>query len=144
MNELEAHALIVEYLALAHGYGEAMWGRLDLWIGISSGLIVMSYFAPDRLTKPLTSLILGLYVAMTGFIFLNSSSDLGMAARVLQDALALAETQGISSEALIFKTTTTGIDTLTTIALAIFFMGMFIGTVGYVISMCLRNYKNKE
>ncbi len=141
MTEFEAQSLILEYLTIHHGYGEAIWGRIDLWTGVSSGLIIMAYFAPHKLTKPLTSLILGLYIAMTALAFLNALSDFMASTELFLDAVALAESQDIVSRALLFKTTDGAILNVSLTAGIIFIVGLFIGTIGYVTSMCLKNYK---
>lgn len=66
MSEHEAHLLLLEYMNTAHSLGEAIWSRLELWSGISFGLIiVLAYFATERLTRSVTALLLSIYIAFT-------------------------------------------------------------------------------
>jgi len=66
VSEHEAHLLLLEYMNTAHSLGEAIWSRLELWSGISFGLIiVLAYFATERLTRSVTALLLSIYIAFT-------------------------------------------------------------------------------
>ena len=144
MPEYEAYALVLEQLAQAHALGESIWGRIDLWIGLSSGIVVLAYFAPDRLTKSLTFLILTLYFLATIVIGLNILTDNALLDAIFRDAILLATSNGIVVEALEERLAADSINTLTTIAMAAFFLGLLMGASGYVLQMCRRNYESSD
>ena len=66
--DFEAYQIVIELLAQAHEYGEANSDKMELWISISSGLIVMAYFAPERLKLGISTMILLVYIAFSMFL----------------------------------------------------------------------------
>ncbi len=49
MTEAEAHNLLLAYIEAGHGYGEAVWGQIQIWIGGSFAVILSAHFAPERM-----------------------------------------------------------------------------------------------
>jgi|GEM_PF-3807801 hypothetical protein len=50
MPEHEAALLVIEMLALSDQYAESLWRNVDVWVGISVGLVILSHVAPKQLT----------------------------------------------------------------------------------------------
>jgi hypothetical protein len=140
MSEVEVGTLIIEQVALAHSFGEAVWGRIDRWISVSFGLILLGYFAPERLRPGITALIVGLYVLFSVHVALNANSDMELAGAVLKDAQSLAMTQGIKLD--IFAAYGEP-GNLGYLSMGIFLVGLFLGTVGFLISACVTTYRNR-
>lgn len=97
MTEAEATELIIEFLTLSHTNGEAFMSSAELWIGASSGLIVLAYLAPERLNWGSASLIVFLYVLFTFFVAINMMSDLNSGLMAGEDARRLANENNLSS-----------------------------------------------
>jgi len=88
--DLDAYELVLDLLAQSHAYGESIADKIELWIGTSFGLIVMAYFAPDRLKLGIASLVVAIYVAFTVWVFSNIGADVDLSDAALNDARALA------------------------------------------------------
>lgn len=140
MRELEAGALVAEYVALVHAFGEAIWSRVDFWVGASFAIILLGYFAPERLRPGVTTLILGLYICFSATIYFNMARDLEMAAALAADARELAMTHGLDFR--IFARDSQRADISWTLPL--FLLGLFIGTSGFLLIVCITNYRNRE
>lgn len=141
--DVEAYGVIVDLLGQAHAHGEAIASKLELWIGISSGLIVMAHFAPDRMRISITSLVLFLYVAFTGFVFSNVTEDMEMTLRVVADAELIASQHGLESKLLEYRNQE-GQGSGETFAFVIVAIGLFFGTIGYLITTCFETWKGKR
>jgi hypothetical protein len=128
--DLEAYELILEVLSQSHDYGESIADKIELWIGTSFGLIIMAYFAPDRLRPGTAAIVIGIYVAFTAWIFSNIGADIELSEAALEDAKALAEQYQIDSKALQYRLGDGGTGSGT--AFAIFMLGLFTTAVGYV------------
>jgi hypothetical protein len=132
--DLEACATVVDLLAQSHGYGESIASKVEFWIGVSSGLIVMAYFAPDRLKPGITSLVLLLYVTFSVFTATNMQDDGALGAAAVQDAIILETECGIQSKVLAHRLDDSQAGRGSTIAGMVTFLGLFLGTIGYVVS----------
>lgn len=141
MNEAQATSLVIEYLALVHTYGEAIWGRVDLWIGASFGMILLGYFAPERLKPAITTLILSLYILFSVSLYNNLTTDTVMADAVMQDALELAQTHGLDLNTLAAINNASG---YTNHTMVMFLAGLFIGTLGFLLSVCVMNIRTQK
>ncbi len=128
--ELNAYELILEVLSQSHDYGESIADKIELWIGTSFGLIIMAYFAPDRLRPGTATIVIGIYVAFTAWIFSNVGADIELSEAALEDAKALAEQYQIDSKALQYRLEDGGTGSGT--AFTIFMFGLFSTAVGYV------------
>ena len=140
MSEAEAGSLVVEYLALVHTYGEAVWGRIDLWVGASFGMILLGYFAPERLRPGVTVLIVGLYLFFSVALYSNAIDDNDKASALLLDAFDLAKTHGLELNILTKYNERPSYEFYT---MVLFLFGLFVGTVGFLISACVTNLRNR-
>jgi hypothetical protein len=111
---------------------------------MSSGLIIMAYFAPDRLTRGLTASILTLYAAMTTFIFLSVRSDLQSADVVFKEATLLSESYGVMNDVLVQRTSAVAESAIGGAAMLLFFVGLYLGTNGYLIYVSITNRKKSS
>lgn len=141
MSEAEAGSIIVEYLALVHTYGEAIWSRIDLWVGVSFGMILLGYFAPERLRPGVAALIVGLYVLFSVSLYFNVSGDTDKATAALLDTHEIAESHGLELNILKTYTEARGNEFY---ASMFFLFGLFIGTMGFLISVCVENFRTRS
>ena len=109
--DLDAYELILEVLSQSHDYGESIADKIELWIGTSFGLIIMAYFAPDRLRPGTATIVISIYVAFTAWIFSNIGADIELGEAALEDAKALAEQYQIDSKALQYRLALVTLDT---------------------------------
>lgn len=137
--DIEAYAVVVELLGQAHAHGEAIASKLELWIGVSSGLIVMAYFAPERMRVSITVLVLSLYIAFSAFVFTNVTEDMQMSRRAVADAEMIASQHNLGSSLLEFRTSEQGSGE--TLAFAVVAVGLLFGTIGYLIATCVQNWR---
>ncbi len=128
--DLNAYELILDLLSQSHNYGESIAGKIELWIGTSFGLIIMAYFAPDRLKPGIAALVVGIYTAFTAWLLSNIGADVELSQAALSDAKVLAETYQINSQVLDYRLTEGGRGS--GVAAAVFLVGLFTATVGYV------------
>ena len=132
--DIEACATVVDLLTQSHGYGESIASKVEVWIGVSSGIIVMAYFAPNRLKPGITSFVLLLYVAFSVFTATNMQDDLALGTAAVQDAVVLETECGIQSKVLAHRLDDSQAGRGSTIAGIVTFIGLFLGTIGYVVS----------
>ena len=130
--DVEAYALVVELLSQAHNYGESISAKLELWVGISSGLIVMAYFAPERLKLGVAGLVIFAYVTFTTFIITNIADDGALSAATIQDARMIVEMHDLKSETLTQRLIDADSGRGSSLAFVIFFLTLFVGTVWYL------------
>ncbi len=139
--DIEAYAVIVDLLAQAHAYGDSIASKAELWIGISSGLIVMAYFAPDRLKVSITTLVIFLYIALSVFLFSNMVDDLAMSRLAIEDAKAIAEENAINSRLLAYRLEAEGGGSGETTFGFVAFLGLFLGTIGFLVLTALQTWR---
>ena len=95
MPEHEITLLIVELLALSDQYGESLWGNIDVWVGLSIGLVILSHAASNRLNWPNIATLLALYSAYS-YILLQKTLQLRISLDMSRiDAIRIAEENGI-------------------------------------------------
>jgi hypothetical protein len=141
MEEAEAVSLVLEYLELVHTYGEAIWNRIDLWVGVSFGMILLGYFAPERLQTGITGLILSLYALFSITLFSNVTGDTEKADAALFDAFAIAESHGLDLRILAAYTDPRGDEFYTSV---LFLIGLFVGTIWFLIATCVKNVRDRS
>ncbi len=130
--DMEAYAVVVDLLSQIHAYGESASAKLELWISISSGLIVMAYFAPDRMKPGVVSLLLVAYALFLVFIITNARDDMGLMRAALQDAKTIVESSEIKSATLEYRLDDAQSGSGSTSAAGLFVLALFLGTNGYV------------
>lgn len=128
--DLDAYELILDLLSQSHDYGESIADKIELWIGTSFGLVVMAYFAPDRLKLGIASVVVAIYVAFTVWVFSNIGADIELSEAALNDAKALAQRYQIHSQALDYRLADGGHGS--GVAVIVFIVGLFTATIGYV------------
>ncbi len=142
--DVEAYSVVVDLLNQVHGYGESVASKLELWISISSGLIVMAYFAPDRLKIGVTTLVLFAYIAFTTFIITNIGADGALSDAALRDAKLIAEQFDLQANSLDQRLGDAESGRGSTWAFSIFFLILFIGTIGYVAYTAYVTFRNSR
>ncbi len=130
--DMEAYAVVVDLLSQAHAYGESAAAKLELWISISSGLIVMAYFAPDRMKPGVVTLILVAYSLFLAFIVTNIADDMGLSKAALHDAKTIAVRSEIKSATLEYRLEDAQSGSGSTTSGGLFVLALFLGTSGYV------------
>lgn len=128
--DAEAYQAIVDLLGQAHNFGESISDKMELWISISSGLIVMAYFAPDRLTPGIAAFVLSLYIAFSVFVFSNIAADADLSRAAIDDASRVAAEFRIESSELRYRLERGGRGSNQ--AAMLFLVGLFFGTIWYV------------
>ena len=131
MTEYKAWSLVIDYLALSDAFGEAVWNRIDMWIGVSPGLIVLAYFAPERLSRGIAILVIGLYLLISTFLLFSCQGDLLEAASAIADAQQLNQTHGLSSRTLDVRLDEGERYWFAVAVMLLFMLGLFGGTTGY-------------
>ena len=141
---MEAYSVVVDLLGQAHAYGESISAKMELWISISSGLIIMAYFAPDRLNKLIAGIVLLAYATFTAFVMTNSAEDARLGDLVLADALRIVEAHNLHSDALAhrFNDATRGRGSL--FSGATFLGVLFLGTFGYVLYTAYQTHLQRR
>ena len=137
--DLSAYELVLDLLSQSHAYGESIADKIELWVGTSFGLIVMAYFAPDRLKLGIATLVIGIYVAFTSWVLSNIGADVDLSQAALSDAKDLAKTYQIGSQVLDYRLTEGG--TGSGVSAAVFVVGLFTATVGYVVYTARETFK---
>ena len=99
MPEHEAALLVIEMLALSDQYAESLWRNVDVWVGISVGLVILSHVAPKQLTQPTTTILVALYSAYTYMLVEKTLQLVGSMNLTRVDALRIAEENGIQFRA---------------------------------------------
>jgi hypothetical protein len=130
--DMEAYAVVVDLLSQIHAYGESAAAKLELWISISSGLIVMAYFAPDRMKPGVVSLILVTYSLFLVFMWTNIGDDMGLSRAALQDAKTIMARSEIKSATLEYRLSDAQSGSGSTRSGGLFVLALFLGTSGYV------------
>ena len=141
MEEIDVASQVIEYMSFAHDYGEAANSALDRWIGASFAMILLGYFAPERLKVGVTSMIVSLYTLYSFFIMSNAGSDNNRASAVARDALDLATANQLEMNII---AQFDGTAVTSTMIIPIFVVGLLFGTNGFLISCCMRNLANKK
>lgn len=139
--ETEAYGVVVDLLSQAHDYGESIAAKLELWISISSGLIVMAYFAPDRMKPGVVSLILVAYVLFSAFMYTNIQDDIGLNKAALRDAKTMAALSDIESATLEYRLNDAQSGSGSTTSGGLFMLVLFLGTAGYVASAAYETFR---
>jgi len=140
--ELDAYQIVVDLLSQSHAYGEAIAGKMELWISVSFGLIVMAYFAPNRLMPGIACLVLLIYVAFSVFSITNIYADIQMGKAAIDDAAMLLTTYELESKQI--ETRLEDNATGSGVAIFIFLAGLFLGTIGYVSHTAYTTYKGRR
>ncbi len=136
--DMEAYAVVVDLLSQVHAYGESAAAKLELLISISSGLIVMAYFAPDRMKPSVVSFILVAYALFLVFMVTNVRDDMGLSRASLQDAKTIVERSEISSATLDYRLNDAQLGRGSTGASGLFVLALSMGTIGYVVFTAYR------
>jgi hypothetical protein len=136
--DMEAYAVVVDLLSQIHAYGESASSKLELWIGFSSGLIMMAYFAPDRMKPGVVSLILVAYTLFSAFLFTNIREDMGLSRAALQDAKTIVALSEIKSATLEYRLNDAQSGSGSTSSAFMFILVLFLGTNGFVGSTAYR------
>ncbi len=137
MSESEAYYIIIEQLVLLHSFGESAMDRIDMWIGGSVGLIMLGYFAPERLKPAITAFILSLYSSFTYFIYENMSGDLTKGNRLFNDATNLAAQHNINMEIFDAYLEPSNYGAFNNY----FFLGLFFGVIIFLANIGIKNYR---
>ena len=138
--DVEAYQLVVALLGQVHDFGESISDKMELWISISSGLIVMAYFAPDRLKPGIATYVVALYIAFSVFIFSNIAADASLSRAAIADASRIASELQIQSSELKYRLDEGGSGS--SLAALMFMAGLFFGTIWYVSYTAYRTYKD--
>ena len=142
--DLDAYATVVELLSQAHAYGESIHTKMEMWLGISSGLIIMAYFAPDRLKPNVTALVVLLYVGLSIFFVSNILEDVGFGDAAVADAQHLAQVYELRSEVLDRRVNDARSGRgLTSIGIVVM-TGFFAGTIGFVILTAWQIWRRQK
>jgi hypothetical protein len=139
--DMEAYAVVVDLLSQVHAYGESVAGKLELWISISSGLIVMAYFAPDRMKPGVVSLILVAYSLFSAFIVTNIGDDMGLRRAALEDAKRIVALSEVKSATLEYRLNDAQSGSGSTSSGGLFVLALFLGTNGYVARTAYQTHR---
>lgn len=131
--DMEAYAVVVDLLSQVHAYGESVAAKLELLISVSSGLIVMAYFAPERMKPVVVSLILVTYALFIAFMLTNMRDDVGLRNAALHDAKTIVELSEIKSATLEYRLTDAQSGGGSTSSARWFVYALIVGTSGYVV-----------
>ena len=103
MTEYEAYQLAAQYTELAHIIGEANHSRLQFWVGVSFTLLGITYLAPDRLTIPVTTVVMALYLSFTTYVVTENSYDYDTGGAAVRDAVLITENAELDVEVVLQK-----------------------------------------
>ncbi len=137
--DIDAYQLVVNLLTQAHYFGESIAVKIEFWISISSGLIVMAYLAPNRLKPGIASLVLAIYIAFSLYIFANIEADMDLVAAALADAAKVAAQFKIESKELQYRLEFGGAGS--NLAATFFMVGLFLGTCWFVSFTAYQTHK---
>ena len=142
MTEYEAYDLAISLIEFGHDLGEATLVQIQFWIGVSYALLAITLIAPDKLTVGTTALLLVLYITFTAHTFTNIGFDVDTSAAARVDASRLLDDKGLALDIVDQKLRMDTDSELYTArnATAIFIPGLFLGTIGYVVFICRREY----
>ena len=142
MTEYEAYDLAINLIEFGHTLGEAMLVQIQFWIGVSYALLAITLIAPEKLTVGTTALLVTLYITFTAHTYTNIGFDADTSAAARVDASNVLEEKGLSLNIVLSKLRMdTDAELYTTRnATALFIPGLFLGTLGYVIFVCRREY----
>ncbi|NKB35531.1 MAG: hypothetical protein GKR91_20715 [Pseudomonadales bacterium] len=139
MTVYEAHDVVISLLDLMIQTNSEAMQFLDIWAGVSFALVGAAFLAPKRLTWGVTTLLLGLYLAFSGFVlntFIQSASRI---ATLVLDANTIAMSNQIDISYLESVSTPDG--SFQYWLFIIFFFGLLLGTLGFTIKTCFSNHR---
>lgn len=136
MPEHEAILIIIEILALSDQYAESAWRNIDVWVGISIGLVILAHAAPNQLSRTTTVVLLSLYSAYSYTLMEKTYQLVNSMGGSRIDALRIAEDNGIELNALRPFIVSDGIINIP--VFLFFFFGTFLAASGFVIYSHLK------
>ncbi len=140
--DLEAYNLLLELHIYAGELGESIWSRIEFWSGISFGTIALAYLAPNRLTPPITTLIVSLYILFSFSLFSNVQSDLEKITVLVADFTKIAEQYDIEAE--IVAQSGVGPPSLADSISILYIPGLLFSTIGFLILTAYKTRKRKN
>jgi NADH:ubiquinone oxidoreductase subunit H len=140
--DAEAYQLVVDLLGQARNFGESVSNEMELWIGISSGLVVLADFAPDRLKPGMASFVICLYIAFSVFIFANIAADAALSRAAVEDASRVATELRFESSELKYRLEKGGSGS--SLAARLFLAGLFLGAIWCVTDTAYQIYRRKR
>jgi hypothetical protein len=142
MTEYEAYDLALNLIEFGHNLGEATLVQIQFWIGVSYALLAITLIAPEKLTIGTTALLLLLYITFTAHTFHNIGFDVDTSTAARVDARKVLEDRGLSLDIVAQKLRMDTDSELSSTrnATALFIPGLFLGTIGYVVFICRREF----
>lgn len=90
----------------------------------------------------ITALVLSLYIAFSVFVISNVTEDLEMTRRVVTDATMIATKHELDSSWLEYRSME-GQGSGERLAFVVMALGLFFGTIGYLIATCVDNWQSQ-
>jgi hypothetical protein len=146
MTEAEAYEVALQYMTFAHDLGEAAHDRIQFWIGTSYVLLIAAYAAPHRLNLGITTLLMALYITFSLFTYTIIRFDSETAYAAMRDAVAVMQNNSIQIESVSEKMraqTDEQLRHLEDLSM-LFAPGLFLGVMGFVVFVTLKNWKNRK
>ena len=142
MSAAEALQAVIELLALSNQYSESLWRNIDIWIGLSIGLVILTYTAPDKLTWKTGPILVLLYSAYS-YILVEKTMQLQSSLELSRgDAVRIAEENNLLISALDAISGTTG--GINGNVIMFLFFGTFLSATSFVFYSCwVSGQKNK-
>jgi hypothetical protein len=146
MSEFEAYNLAVQYILFSHELGEAVQVRIEFWSIVSYVLLVLAYIAPEKLSIPIGSFLIILYVLFSLNMIHVIGNDMQTAGAAHTDAMQLLGQYGLNSETILSKAQASTDDQFRLFrgVTSLYFPGLFLGTIAYVGFSCYRQWKSAK
>jgi len=139
MPEHEAILIVIELLALSDQYAESLWRNVDIWVGLSIGLVILSYSAPDKLNYKTGSILVTLYTAYSLILVEKTFQLLESMNLSRDDALRIAGENDLLISTLDAVSGSSG--SVNGNLIMFFFFGTFLSAAGFVFYSCRRSAK---
>jgi hypothetical protein len=146
MTEYESYELAISLIEFGHNLGESALSQIQFWAGVSYAVLAITFLAPEKVTIGTTALLITLYIAFSANTFTNMGFDMDTAVASRLDAQAILKDNGLSLEILQEKqrVETDAELSLARGLIAIYVPGLFLGTIGYILFICRREYGAKK
>lgn len=140
MTEYESYELAISLIDFRHSLGESVLSQIQFWAGVSYAILAITFLAPERLTLGATALLVTLYIAFSASTIGNSIVDLETAIASTVDAREILKDSGLSLEVVQKERRVSWESAL----IVIYVLGLLLGTIGYVLFVCRREYVAKK
>ena len=141
MTEYESYELAISLIEFRHNLGESFLSQIQFWAGVSYAILAITFLAPERLTIGATALLVTLYIAFSASTITNSLVDLETAIASTVDAKEILKNNGLSLEVVQRKRREVSWESALVV---IYVLGLLLGTIGYILFVCRREYVAKK